>query len=87
MSYIVAVAALDKIFEIDTFDCCSLGWSGQKSFFGLLRRKRRELENNLNIFETCVLNPFNGQKIKESFFSDGKSRGPLLAGAALKHLK
>ena len=27
-----------------------------------------------------------GKKIKENFFSDGKSRGPLLAGAALKLL-
>ena len=29
---------------------------------------------------------FMGKKIKENFFSDGKSRGPLLAGAALKLL-
>ena len=34
--------------------------------FGWWRRKKRELENNLIIFETCVLNPFYGQKFKEN---------------------
>ena len=48
-----------------------------KIIFDLWRRKKRELENNLTIFETCVLNPFHGQKIKRKIFSDGKSRGPL----------
>ena len=35
------------------------------------------------IFETCVLNPFHGQKNQRKRFSDEKSRGPLLARAAL----
>ena len=56
-----------------------------KIIFGLWRRKKRELENNLTTFETCVFNPFRGQNIKEKIFSDEKSRGPLLAKAALKH--
>ena len=30
------------------------------------------------------LRPFSWPKIKEIFFSDGKTRGPLLARAALK---
>ena len=51
----------------------------KKNFFGLWQRKNRELENNYTIFEKCFVNPFHGQTIKENFFSDGKSRGPLLA--------
>ena len=39
-----------------------------KIVFGLWRLKRRELENNQTIFETCVLNPLRGQKIKENLF-------------------
>ena len=39
-----------------------------KTNFGLRRREQRELENNQTFFETCVLNPFYGQKIKEKFF-------------------
>ena len=58
-----------------------------KTNFGLRRREQRELENNQTFFETCVLNPFYGQKIKEKFFFE-KSRGPLSARAALQgHLK
>ena len=42
-----------------------------KIIFGLWRRKKRELENNLTIFETRVLNPFHGRKVKENFFLTG----------------
>ena len=42
-----------------------------KIIFGLWQRKKRELENNLTIFETCVLNPFHGQKMQENFFPTG----------------
>ena len=34
--------------------------------------KLRELENNLTIFETCVLDHFHGQKIKENCFLTGR---------------
>ena len=42
-----------------------------KVIFGLWQRKKRELESNLTIFETCVLNPFHGQKMQENFFLTG----------------
>ena len=42
-----------------------------KIIFDLWRRKKRELENNWTIFETCALNPFHGQKVKENFFPTG----------------
>ena len=37
-----------------------------KVIFGLWQRKKKELENNLTIFETCVLNPFHGKKMQEN---------------------
>ena len=46
--------------------CTRVVWP--KIVFGLWRLKRRELENNQTIFETCVLNPLRGQKIKENLF-------------------
>lgn len=50
--------------------------------FGLWQRRNRELENNMNNFKTCVLNPFRGQNM----FLVAKSRGPLIAGAPLNRL-
>ena len=43
--YYCSRCALHKICEMCTFDRCPRGWSDQKSFFGLWRRKKRELEN------------------------------------------
>ena len=76
--------ALDKIFEIYTSDRCSQGWSGQKSCLACGNSKKENWRTNKPIFETRALNPFHGQKTKDKFFSDGKSRGQLLARAALK---
>ena len=59
------------------------GGLAKNQFWLAATRKKRELENNQTIFQTCVLNPFQGQKIKENFFLDGKSRGSLLARTAL----
>ena len=39
--------------------------------------------SDTTIFETCP-KAFHGQKIKVNFFFDGKSKGPLLARAALR---
>ena len=57
-----------------------LNCAESKIIFGLWRRKKRELENHYTIFETCVLDPFRGQKVKENLFS----RGLLIVRVALK---
>ena len=62
--------ALDKIFEIYTFDRCPQGWSGQNSFLACGDAKKENWSTTA-IFETYFLNPFYGQKIKENFFPTG----------------
>ena len=75
--------ALDKIFEIYTFDRCSQGWSGQ-NHFGLVATQKKRIGEQLNHFWNMCPKPFSWAKNKRKVFSDGKSRGPLLASAALK---
>ena len=67
--YIIATlrrGALDKSCEIFIFDRCLHGWSSHKISFGLWGREKRELANDHTIFETCILDPFHGQKIKKN---------------------
>ena len=45
--------------------------------------RKKRIGEQLNYIGKCVLNPLHRQKRKENFFSDGRSRGPLLAKAAL----
>ena len=75
--------ALDKIFEIYTFDSFPHGWSGQKSVLACGDVKKR-IGEQLNYFWKMRLKPFSWAKDKRKLFLDGKSRGPLLARAALK---
>ena len=59
----------------------------EKSSLAYNDTKKRELESNLTISETHVLNhPFMPKKKKGNFFPDGNSRGTLLARAALNHM-
>ena len=46
--------------------------------FGLWRRRKRELEKSLIIFEIYILSAFHGQS------HDGKSKDPLTGRAAVK---
>ena len=39
-----------------------------KNQFWLAATRKKRIRKQLNFFETCVLNPFHGQKIKENFF-------------------
>ena len=39
-----------------------------KTHFWLVAMQKKRIGEQLNYFETCVLNPFHGQKIKENFF-------------------
>ena len=74
--------ALDKIFEIYTFDRCAQGWSGQKSFLACGDAKKR-IGEQLNYFWNMCPKSFSWAKNKRELFSDGKLRGPLLV--ALKY--
>ena len=59
------------------------GGLAKNQFWLAATRKKKRIREQPNYFQTCVLNPFQGQKIKENFFLDGKSRGSLLARTAL----
>ena len=58
-------------------------WSHWYKKGGLTKNHFWLVATQKNSVKGRVLNPFLGQKIKEKPFSDGKSRGPLLARAAL----
>ena len=47
------------------------GVLAKNHFWLVATQKKKELENYWTIFETCVLNPFHGQKVKEHFFPTG----------------
>ena len=65
---------------------CSLRGLAKKNQIWLITTQKRELESNLTISETHVLNhSFMPKKKKGNFFPDGNSRGTLLARAALNH--
>ena len=81
MSYIVAVAAcaLDKIFEIYTFN----RWGGlAKNYFWLVATQKKRIGEQLTYFWNMCFKPFSWAKSKRKLFSDGRSWGPLLARAA-----
>ena len=63
LSLQTAVEACSTKSEIYTFDRCPHGRSSQEYYW--------ESENNQTVFETCVLNPFHGQKISANIFSKG----------------
>ena len=65
--------ALDKICEIHTFNRCLLSIAdlAKNHFLACGNEKKKELDNNYTILDTCVLNPFHGQKRKENFFPTG----------------
>ena len=77
--------ALDKLFEIYTFDRCPQGWSGQKSFLACGDAKKENWRTTKLLLKYVSYTLFMG-KNKRKLFPDGKSRGPLLARAALNYL-
>ena len=72
-----------EIFEIYTFDRFPHGWSGQTSIFSL-RPRKKGIGEQINYFWNRCPKPFLWANSQRNFFSDGKSRGPLSARAALK---
>ena len=83
--YYCSRCAPDKICEIFTFDPCPHGWSSQKSFLACVdAKKKKTIGEQLHYFWNVYPKPFSWAKNKRKLFSDGKSRGPLLARAALK---
>ena len=77
--------ALDKIFEIYTFDRCPQGWSGQKLFLACGDAKKENWRTTKLLLKHVSYTLFMG-KNKRKLFPDGKSRVPLLARAALNYL-
>ena len=73
----------EEIFEIHTFVRFPHGWSGQTSIFSL-RPRKKGIGEQINYFWNMCPKPFLWANSQRNFFSDGKSRGPLSARAALK---
>ena len=57
-----------------------------KNDFWLVVKQKKKIGEQLNYFWNMCPKPFSWTKNKRKLFSDGKSRGPLLAGAALNHI-
>ena len=55
-----------------------------KNHFWLVATQKERIGEQLNYFWNMWPKPFSWAKNKRELFSDGKSRGPLLARAALK---
>ena len=71
MGYIVAAAARwTKSLKLTLSIAVHRGGLAKNNFWLVAKQKKR-IGEQLNYFETCVLNPFHGQKIKESFFPTG----------------
>ena len=82
MSYIVADAARwTKSLKFTLSIAVDRGGLAKNNFFGLWRRKKRELDWKKENW-MCP-KPFSQAKNKRKLFSDGKSRRPLLARVAL----
>ena len=63
-------------------------WSAlAKNHFWHVATQKKRIGEQLNDFWNMCPKPFSWAKNKKKLFSDGKSRGPLLAGAALKPVK
>ena len=75
MSHIIAVAACwTKSVKFTLSIAVHKGCLAKNYSWLMATPKKRELENNQTIFETCVLTPFRGQKIKLTLF-------PTVAGS------
>ena len=55
-----------------------------KNHFWLVATQKKRIGEQLNYFWNMCPKPFSWAKNKRKLFSDGKSRGPLLARVALK---
>ena len=84
MSYIITVATRwTKSVKFILSIAVHMGVLAKNHFWPVATRKNR-IGEQLNYFWNICPKPFYGKKIKENFFTVGKTRGPLLARAALK---
>ena len=87
MSYIVAAAARwTKSLKLTLSIAVHTGGHAKNNFWLVAKQKKR-IGEQLNYFWNMCPKPFSWAKNKRKLFSDGKSRGPLLAGAALNTLR
>ena len=84
VSYIAAVAACWTKSLKFTLSIAIHRGGLAKNHFWLAATQKKRIGEQLNYFWNMCPKPFLWTKIKENFFSDEKSRGPLLARAALK---
>ena len=85
--YYCSRCALDKICEIFTFVPVLTGGLAKNHFWLVsTQKKKKTIREPLHYFWNMYPKPFSWAKNKRKFFSDGKSRGPLLARATLKYL-
>ena len=86
MSYIVAVAARwTKSLKFTLSIAFHRGGLAKNNFWLVATQKKR-IGEQLNYFWNMCPKRFSWAKKKRKLFSDGKSRGPLLARAALEAL-
>ena len=84
MSYIVAIAARwKKSLKFTLWIAVHRGGLA-KNHFWLVATQKKRIGEQLNYFWNMCPKPFSWAKNKRKLFSDGKSRGPLLARVALK---
>ena len=84
MSYIVAVAARwTKSLKLTLSIAVHRGGLAKNDFWLVAKQKKR-IGEQLNYFLNMCPKPFSWAKNKRKLFSDGKSRGPLLARVALR---
>ena len=85
MSYIVEVAARWTKSLKFTLSIAAHRGGLAKNHIWLVATQKKRIGEQINHFLNMCPKPWaNGQKMKDKIFSDGKSRGPLLARAALK---
>ena len=85
MSYIIAVATRwTKSVKFTLLIAVHRSGLGKNHFWLVAKQKKTRIGEQLNYFWNICSKSFSWAKIKRKYFSDGKSRGPLLARAALK---
>ena len=84
MTYIVVVAARWTKSLKFTLSIAVHRGGLAKNHFWLVATQKKRIGEQLNYFWNMCPKPFSWAKNKRKLFSDGKSRGPLLARVALK---
>ena len=84
VSYITVVAAPSKKVVKTTLSIAVYTGGLAKNHFWLVATRKKRIREQPNYFRNMCPKPFSWAKNKGKLFLDGKSRGLLLARAALK---